>query len=95
MSVQGVKRAPTVQDLEGLLKESLRLKESFTKKHGETLLGIGLETSKRLKRGSKLIVAGNGGSATDAQQKSSSPEKGCTGSLAGGTMSMCAKSAAT
>lgn len=65
--MQSVKRSPTVHDLERFLNDSLRLKESFIKKHAETLLGIGFEISERLRRGSKLIVAGNGGSATDAQ----------------------------
>lgn len=58
---------PTVCDLEGFLSESLRLKESFTKKHAKTLLGLGQEIAKRLSLGAKLIVAGNGGSASDAQ----------------------------
>src|ERR1043165_3654525 len=49
------------------VRESVDVKASFFEKHKDTVLAASLEMAKAFHRGRKLLVCGNGGSATDAQ----------------------------
>ncbi len=48
-------------------EESARVKKKFIEENTENLLRIGLLISDSLKKGRKLLIFGNGGSAADAQ----------------------------
>ena len=48
-------------------RESVEVKSKFFAEHKETILAASLEMAKAFHRGRKLLVCGNGGSATDAQ----------------------------
>lgn len=53
--------------IEEEVSESLRVKRGFLQDCAETLAAICLALSERFKRGGKLLLFGNGGSAADAQ----------------------------
>jgi D-sedoheptulose 7-phosphate isomerase len=53
--------------IEDALKESLKAKEAFVGKHTDTLIDLAHTISRAFKRGKKLMLCGNGGSAADAQ----------------------------
>lgn len=65
--MSGVKRTLTAERLRAALNTSILAKERFVERHGTTLLELGEGLAKRLSYGAKLLIAGNGGSATDAQ----------------------------
>lgn len=65
--MRGVKRTPTAEELCATLKMSILAKERFVETHGTALLELGAGLANRLADGAKLLVAGNGGSASDAQ----------------------------
>jgi len=48
-------------------RESVEVKSKFFEENKDTILAASLEMAKAFKRGRKLLVCGNGGSATDAQ----------------------------
>ena len=48
-------------------RESVDVKARFFEENKETILAASLQTAKAFHRGRKLLVCGNGGSATDAQ----------------------------
>jgi D-sedoheptulose 7-phosphate isomerase len=48
-------------------RESVEVKSKFFEDHKDTILAASLQTAKAFHRGRKLLVCGNGGSATDAQ----------------------------
>lgn len=47
--------------------ESIQVKGQFFSAHKETILGLSLALARAFYRGRKLLICGNGGSATDAQ----------------------------
>ncbi len=65
--MRGVKRTPSTEELCAALKMSVLTKERFVETHGTALLELGEGLANRLADGAKLLVAGNGGSASDAQ----------------------------
>jgi D-sedoheptulose 7-phosphate isomerase len=48
-------------------RESVAVKQQFFAEHGQTILHASLAMARAFHRGQKLLVMGNGGSATDAQ----------------------------
>ncbi|HWS99738.1 MAG TPA: SIS domain-containing protein [Pyrinomonadaceae bacterium] len=48
-------------------RESVDVKTKFFEENNDTILAASLQTAKAFHRGRKLLVCGNGGSATDAQ----------------------------
>ena len=52
--------------LEKTLHESVEAKTKFWREHGEKLLTVGALLVAALKRGNKILIFGNGGSATDS-----------------------------
>ncbi|MDT5060963.1 MAG: D-sedoheptulose 7-phosphate isomerase [Acidobacteriota bacterium] len=49
------------------VRESVEVKSKFFEENKDTILAASLQMAKAFKRGRKLLVCGNGGSATDAQ----------------------------
>lgn len=49
------------------VRESIEVKSKFFEENKETILAASLQMAKAFHRGHKLLVCGNGGSATDAQ----------------------------
>jgi D-sedoheptulose 7-phosphate isomerase len=49
------------------VRESVEVKSKFFEENKDTILAASLQMAKAFKRGGKLLVCGNGGSATDAQ----------------------------
>lgn len=56
-----------MDNLSSYFDESLKVKEAFKEECSQALQEVILETFSTLKRGNKVLVAGNGGSAADAQ----------------------------
>lgn len=52
---------------EAHLKESLKVKEAFLNDHMKSLVDLGVAIATAFQSGHKLLIAGNGGSAADAQ----------------------------
>jgi len=49
------------------VRESVRVKTAFFEANQETIIAASLDLARAFQRGNKLLVCGNGGSATDAQ----------------------------
>ncbi|WP_457640716.1 D-sedoheptulose 7-phosphate isomerase [Persephonella sp.] len=50
-----------------IFEESAYLKKEFAYEYAEEILNFGILIAKRLKKGNKVLICGNGGSAADAQ----------------------------
>lgn len=55
------------QTLLASLKNSILAQESFALEQGEAIIGLAREMMKTIRRGGKILLFGNGGSAADAQ----------------------------
>ena len=53
--------------VEQLFLESAKLKEEFVYEYSEDIVNLGILIAKRLEKGHKLLICGNGGSAADSQ----------------------------
>ncbi|HNC46319.1 MAG TPA: SIS domain-containing protein, partial [Acidobacteriota bacterium] len=57
-------RLKAIQDT---IQTSIELKQRFFAEHSETVLKAARQTAEAIRRGGKILIFGNGGSAADAQ----------------------------